>query len=112
MSERGKLFVVEGVEGAGKSVQAKLLAERLRELGRSVVEVREPGSTPIAQELRRILLDVNIGRTAVTNVLLFTAARVELWEDVIKPALDAGNDVVSDRNWLSSAAYQSHGEGL
>ncbi len=112
MSGHGEFFVVEGADGTGKSTQAELLVKRLRSVGRSAIDVHEPGSTPMAQELRRILLDGSIGRTAITNVLLFTAARAELWQDVIKPTLDAGTDVVADRHWLSSAAYQGHAEGM
>lgn len=112
MSSQGEFFVIEGADGTGKSTQAELLVKRLRSAGRSAIDVHEPGSTPMAQELRRIILDVDIGRTAVTSLLLFTAARVELWNDVIKPALNAGTDVVADRHWLSSAAYQGDAEGV
>lgn len=113
MSEqRGKLIVAEGRDGTGKSTQAKLLAERMRAAGRSVVEVHEPGSTQMGLELRRILLDANLGRVAATSLLMFTAARVDLWEKVINPALSAGDDVVADRNWLSSAAYQGYADDM
>lgn len=121
MSERGNYIVIEGSDGTGKSTVANLVAEQLREDGREVIRVDEPDSAfdkagevlvPIASELRRIIKDGSLGRTALTNVLLFTAARRENWLQVSQPALEQGIDVVSARNYWSTLVYQGYGEGF
>lgn len=109
---RGRFFVVEGPDGSGKTTQRDMLVERLIREGGQAIGVHEPGGTEIGQALRRVILDRDLGRTATTNLMLFTADRLEQWEQVIKLALDAGIDVVTDRHWWSSAAYQGHAEGL
>ncbi len=110
---RGKFISLEGGEGVGKSTQAKALAEALRERGIDVVETREPGGSPGAEAIRALLLQGEIERwTAETEALLFAAARAELVAQVIRPALERGQVVVSDRFLDSSLAYQGGARGL
>jgi len=101
----------EGVDGSGKSTQAALLAQHLAGLGREVVATREPGGTPLGEKIRRLLLD---GEEPApwAEAALFAAARAELAERVIRPALAAGADVVCDRFLDSSLAYQGVARGL
>jgi dTMP kinase len=107
------LFVVlDGIDGTGKSTQCRLLAEWLRSQGRSVTECVEPGSTPIGEELRAILLGHRHELALRTEALLFMAARAELVERVIRPALAAGHIVISDRYLLANIVYQGHASGL
>lgn len=107
----GALFVsVEGGDGAGKTTQARALAERLRRMGRDVVETREPGGAPGAEAIRALLLGVGSGDfSAATEALLFTAARRDHVERVIAPALARGAVVVCDRFVDSTRAYQGAG---
>ena len=121
MAERSQYIVIEGSDGTGKSTVANLVADQLRNEGRQVIRVDEPDSAyneagevlvPIASELRRIIKDGSLGRTALTNVLLFTASRRENWLQVSQPALEQGIDVVSARNYWSTLVYQGHGEGF
>jgi len=101
----------EGLDGSGKSTQAKLLAEELRERGREVVLTREPGGTELGERVRELLLaggDVSPWAEAA----LFAAARAELVERVIRPALERGAAVVCDRYLDSSLAYQGIARGL
>jgi dTMP kinase len=99
------LVTFEGVDGSGKSTQAALAAERLAEGGREVVLTREPGGTPLGERVRELLLD-GPEMTAWAEASLFAAARAELAERVIRPALARGAVVVSDRYLDSSLAYQ------
>lgn len=109
----GRFIVLEGPDGAGKSVQARLLAGRLRERGLVVTETREPGGTPLGEQVRRILLDpADVPRAAVADAFLFNAARSQLVSDVILPALERGEVVVLDRYATSTMAYQGFGGGV
>jgi dTMP kinase len=105
---RGRYYVIEGTDGAGTTTQAEKL---IRDLGRASL-VEEPGGTPIGREIRKILKDTQLPRDPTTNLDLFTIARFELVQQVIRPNLDEGVNMVSDRNWFSSWAYQGFGEGL
>jgi dTMP kinase len=109
---RGKLIVFEGAEGAGKTTQIRILAERLGQRGVSVVAVREPGGTPVGDTIREILLDPEQQISAATEALLFMASRAELIAREIQPALEAGDIVLLDRFFLSTYAYQIVGRGL
>jgi dTMP kinase len=100
---------LEGIDGSGKSTQAKLLAEAL---GAGTVLVREPGGTAAAERVRELLADGELELDPMAELLLFCAARADLVRRVIRPALDAGKDVVSDRFADSSTAYQGGGRGL
>lgn len=108
MSDGTSAYVVlEGQDGCGKSVQARRLIERLRQAGRRVTHVREPGSTPVGEALRRLLLDRATGALQpVSEALLFFAARAELLQREIRPALAAGATVVAERSFLSTLVYQ------
>lgn len=112
MLERGKYIVIEGQDGTGKTTQADLLKERLEAQGKKVIHIKEPGGSPIAEEIRKVILNGSLERSAMTNILLFTAIRHELWHNVIKPALDSGRWVVCTRNYWSTLTYQGRGEGM
>ena len=101
----------EGVDGSGKSTQAELLAAFLAEQGREVVATREPGGTPLGELIRGLVLD-GPEMAPWAEAALFAAARAELVERVIRPALERGADVVCDRYVDSSLAYQGIGRGL
>jgi len=105
------LVTFEGVDGSGKSTQADLLSDWLQKEGREVVTAREPGGTPLGESVRELLLDGE-GMAPWTEAALFTAARAELVDRVIGPALAEGSDVVCDRYLDSSLAYQGVGRGL
>jgi dTMP kinase len=109
---RGKLIVFEGAEGAGKTTQIRLLAERLGARGVSAIAVREPGGTPVGDAIREILLDPEQQISAATEALLFMASRAELIAREIGPALQQGDVVLLDRFFLSTYAYQIIGRGL
>ena len=113
--ERGTgLFVVlEGPDGAGKSAAAGSLVRGLRASGRVVTATREPGGTPIGEALREVLLRSGVvERSGLADALLFSAARAELVQQVIRPALTRGELVVSDRYATSTMAYQGYGAGV
>lgn len=108
-----RLIAFEGGEGTGKSTQAKLLADRLRAAGRDVVLTREPGGTPGAEAVRGLLLGGATDRwTPVVEALLMNAARADHVERLIRPALQRGAWVVTDRFVDSTLAYQGAGRGL
>lgn len=109
---KGKFIVVEGCEGAGKSRQCALLAQSLKNKGLDVVSTREPGGAPLAEALRALILDPNYRPDAVTELLLYSAARRDHLNNVVFPALDAGKIVVCDRFIFSTVAYQGYGRGL
>ncbi len=108
---RPVFITFEGVDGSGKTTQAELLAEHLRGAGRDVVETREPGGTPLGEEVRALLLDGR-GMSAWAEAALFAAARAELVARVVAPALERGAWVVCDRYLDSSLAYQGIARGL
>lgn len=108
----GALVVLEGAEGVGKTTQLTRLAARARECGLVVSVVREPGGTPLGDEVRRLLLDAPLTIVPRAEALLFMASRAQLVDDVIRPALDAGQLVLTDRFFLSTYAYQIVGRGL
>ena len=110
---RGCFIALEGGEGAGKSTQARLLAEALRERGIEVLLTREPGGTPGAEAIRALLLDPpGEGWEPPAEALLFAAARADHVARTIRPALEAGQWVICDRFLDSSRAYQGGGGGL
>jgi len=112
-ARKGYFIVLEGPDGAGKSVQARLLAERLRERGLAVIYTREPGGTELGEQVREILLDPGpTPRGPVADVLLYNAARAQHVDEVILPALEAGHVVVCDRYATSTMAYQGYGSGM
>lgn len=111
---RGLFITFEGNEGSGKTTQIARLAERLRGLGREVVTLREPGGTPIGEEIRHTLKHskANAAMTSETELLLMNASRAQLVREVIRPALVQGTVVLCDRFYDSTVAYQGYGRGL
>ncbi len=107
-----RYVAVEGIDGAGKSTVAEAIASALAASGRTVVRVREPGGTAAGEAIRDILLNRPDPLDPWTEALLFAAARAQLASLVIRPALDDGATVVSDRCVYSSLAYQGGGRGL
>ena len=109
----GRLITFEGGEGTGKSTQIALLAERLRESGHIVVTLREPGGTSVGEAVRAVVLDTeHVTMNPRAELLLYEAARAQLVDEVIRPALDRGVIVLCDRYRDSSTAYQGHARGL
>lgn len=111
---KGLFITFEGTEGCGKSTQIELLAERLRSLGRTVRTLREPGGTPIGEEIRHTLKHshANAAMTPEAELLLMNASRAQLVREVIRPALIAGEIVLCDRFYDSTVAYQAYGRQL
>jgi len=110
---RGEFIAFEGIDGSGKSTQSRMLAERIRALGRTVVLTREPGGTPIGEAIRSLLFDRTLGEFEPrAEALLHSAARAQHVAQVIEPALREGNAVVTDRFTDSTLAYQGGGNGL
>ena len=106
-------ITLEGPEGSGKSTQIKRLAKHLEEIGYSVITTREPGGTPISDQIRQVLVRMeNKELHPRTEMLLFLAARAQLVEQVIKPALQEGKIILCDRYGDSTLAYQGYGHGL
>ncbi len=110
----GRFITFEGTEGGGKSTQINLLAARLRERSLAVRTLREPGGTPIGEEIRHTLQHSgqNQAMTAEAELLLMNASRAQLVREIIRPALDAGEIVLCDRFYDSTIAYQGYGRGL
>jgi len=110
----GRFITFEGTEGGGKSTQIDLLAKRLRERGLTVRTLREPGGTPIGEEIRHTLQHSaqNEAMTAEAELLLLNASRAQLVREVIRPALKAGEIVICDRFYDSTTAYQGYGRAL
>lgn len=112
MNRSGLFVSFEGIDGSGKSTQARLLADRLRNDGRDVVHTREPGGSPGAEEIRALVLQGDPDRwSAETEILLFTAARRDHLERTIQPALEAGKVVICDRFADSTRMYQGLSRG-
>jgi len=111
---KGLFITFEGTEGCGKSTQVELLAQRLRALGYRVHTLREPGGTPIGEEIRHTLKHskANVTMTPETELLLMNASRAQLVREIIRPALTVGVVVLCDRFYDSTTAYQGYGRGL
>jgi dTMP kinase len=114
LNMKGLFITLEGTEGCGKSTQVELLARRLGALGHRVRTLREPGGTPIGEEIRHTLKHshANEAMTAEAELLLMNASRAQLVREVIRPALAAGEIVVCDRFYDSTTAYQGYGRQL
>ena len=113
MNSNGYLITFEGIDGSGKSTQARLLQEFLLSLGRSAILLREPGGTDIGERVRSILTDKNHSDMSLfTELFLFLAARAQITSTVIVPALKRGEDVIMDRFLDSTTAYQGYARGL
>jgi dTMP kinase len=110
---KGTFISFEGIEGTGKSTQAKLLYTYLREKGADVILTEEPGGTQISVKIREVLLSVEHKEmSALTELLLYNASRAQHIQEVIMPALDRGAFVITDRFTDSTLAYQGYGRGL
>jgi dTMP kinase len=110
---RGRFIALDGMDGAGKSSQIAALVRWLEGVGRTVVTCRDPGATPAGDAIRAILLDrhdLHVSPTA--EMLLYMAARAQLVAEVVAPALDRGDWVISDRYLLANIVYQGHAGGL
>jgi dTMP kinase len=107
MKNGGILISFEGGEGAGKTVQIKLLRDKLTREGKDVVVLREPGGTTVSEQIREIVLNRNnVGIAYTTEVLLFQAARAQIYREIVLPSLSAGKFVLMDRTRDSSVVYQ------
>jgi dTMP kinase len=110
---KGRFISLEGIEGTGKSTQAKLLSDYLKEKGFEVVLTEEPGGTQIGLRIRELLLSVeHKGMTAVTELLLYNASRSQHIREIILPAISRGAIVITDRFTDSTIAYQGFGRGI
>ncbi len=113
MGDKGLFITIEGIDGAGKGTQIQYLVELMEARGLHPLLIREPGGTPIGEQIREILLGAgNPEMTAETELLLFAAARAQLVREVIRPALAKGQLVLCDRFFDSTLAYQAGGRGL
>jgi dTMP kinase len=110
---RGTFITFEGIEGSGKSTQVVLLANHLKSLGIHVVLTREPGGTPIGDQVRKVLLDpANCALDPTAELLLYAAGRAQHLKEIIRPQLAAGAAVLCDRFADATLAYQGYGRGL
>jgi len=113
METRGKLITFEGIEGCGKSTQARLLGDHLSRLGHDVLVTKEPGGTSIGQQIRRIILSPDhVHMAPVCEALLYLADRAQHNAEVIEPGLAAGKWIVCDRYQDSTRAYQGAARGV
>lgn len=113
ISPKGTFITFEGIDGCGKSTQAKLLLEYLNAEGKTAILVREPGGTRISEEIRQVLLSTDRRElTHRTEALLMTASRAQLTDEIIMPNLEAGKIVIADRYIDSTVAYQGGGRGI
>lgn len=110
----GRFITLEGNEGSGKSTQIQILADRIAALGRNVVRLREPGGTRLGEKIRHLLKhsDEGVGMAPETELLLMNASRAQLVRELIRPALEGGAIVLSDRFHDSTIVYQGYGRGL
>ncbi len=108
MALKHRFIVLDGVEGAGKSTQIARLADTLREMGEDVLVTIEPGGTPVGSAIRSILLSPEHEITPLTEIFLFCASRAQHCDEVIRPALQAGQVVLCDRFSAATFAYQGH----
>jgi dTMP kinase len=108
----GLFLSLDGIDGTGKSTQCRLLAEWLRRRGRQVTLCADPGGTAVGELIRELLLDRRRQMGVACEALLFMASRAQLTAEVIRPALEAGQVVVSDRFTLANIVYQGHAGGL
>ncbi len=107
------LITFEGVDYCGKSTQVQLLAERLQASSRNVRVLREPGGTALGEVIRTLLLDrANTAMTDASELLLFSASRSQLVQEVVRPTLQSGTVVILDRYYDSTTAYQGYGRGI
>lgn len=110
---RSGLFItLEGIDGCGKSTQAKLLGSRLTSLGCAIEALRDPGGTAVSEEIRRILLSTDNHISPISELLLYEAARAQMVSEKIKPWLEEGKVVILDRFYDSTTAYQGYGRGI
>lgn len=110
---KGLFITVEGTDGSGKTTQIQLIEKYLRDMGREVILVREPGGTNISEKIRPIILDPDSTEMcSTTEMLLYAASRAQLVAEVIKPSLKAGKIVICDRFVDSAYAYQGYGRGI
>lgn len=109
---KGLFISLDGIDGCGKSTQARLLADRLRAEGLPVTTCADPGGTPLGDQLRAILLQQKHALSLSAEALLFMASRAQLVADIIRPSLEQGHLVVSDRYLLANVVYQGYGGGL
>ncbi|WP_031564916.1 dTMP kinase [Rheinheimera texasensis] len=111
--KQGRFVVIEGLEGAGKTTAIQTVQQWLQEQGHPLVQTREPGGTPLAEQIRTLVKSVQQERVSpVTELLLMYAARAQLLDNVIRPALERGDWVLADRHDLSSRAYQGGGRQI
>jgi len=108
----GKYIVIEGHDGTGKSTQAKLIRQRLAENGIESIEFNEPAGNPMADALRELFVNGNIPRETMTEVLMLSASRCDIWKTRALPALESGVWVVATRNYFSTLAFQGYGSGI
>ncbi len=110
---KGVFITFEGIDGCGKSTQFEKVRDYFQEQGRDFIVVREPGGTTVGEKIREILLDKkNDSMTSLAELLLYEAARAQITEEVIGPALKAGTSVLCDRFFDSTSAYQGYARGL
>ncbi len=113
MMEKGIFITFEGIDGCGKSTQFNRVSEYFKTRGKKFIVVREPGGTAVGEKIREILLDKkNDSMTSLAELLLYEAARAQITEEVIKPALEEGTSVLCDRFFDSTSAYQGYARGL
>lgn len=110
--KQGKYIVIEGPDGTGKTTQADLLQNYLEKQGTTTLHVKEPGGSPMGEAIRSVILNGSLDRSPMTNLLLFTANRHELWFNKIKRELAAGHNVIATRNYWSSLVFQGYAEGM